>query len=143
VGVTGFQRRPLVLDKWEAEELKGFEVRARRLSVAETRALQMRGTGGTRTEREHEIETILASAIHSWNYLDDDGSPVEPTVENLDERIDPALLAEVADALVDASTRVAPPLPKPSDAGLPSAEEFKLMDDLSSSQPSSPGPDSS
>lgn len=135
----GFQRRPLVLTEWESEELQGLEVRARRLTIEEVRALQTRAEGTTRAEREHEIEEILAAAIDSWNYEDKNGQPVEPTAENFDGRVDPGLVGELVDELIRRSSQVAPPLSRPSSDGSPSVEEFKLMEPLSDGPASSPG----
>lgn len=134
-----FQRPPLKL-VFESPELDGLVVRSRRLTVAEVRTITTRDEGSVRGERERTIEEILASAIRSWNYHDEDGEAVEPTAENLDSRVDPGLIGEIVSELVAASSRVAPPLPKPSDDGSPSEEEFKLMEALSSDPPSSPGP---
>lgn len=136
----GFQRRPLVLDQWEAEELQGLVVRAHRLSVAEVRTIVVRQEGVTREERERTIEDVVASAVVEWNYEDKSGNPVEPTAENLDQVVDPALVGELVDELVRRSSQVAPPLPRPSDDGSPSEAEFNLTEALSSDPPNSPGP---
>lgn len=135
--MNGYQRPPLRLT-FDAAEFQGLEVRARRFTVAEVRTIVT--PGAARAEKEPVVLGILASAIRSWNLCGDDGEPIPPTSKNLDELVDRALVDTVLEELLTASTRVAPPLPKPSDGGSPSEEEFKLMADLSSDPPSSPGP---
>jgi hypothetical protein len=139
VGVNGYQRPPLKLT-FDAPELEGLEVFARRLTVAETRTLWDGPGVLARVDLDHAIEAIVAGAIRSWNYTDEDGEPVEPTAENLDSRVDGGLVGELVGALLRASTQVAPPLSPPSDGGSPSEEGFSLMADLSSGPASSPGP---
>lgn len=142
MGVNGFRRQPAKLD-FDSPELAGLDVRARRLSVREIRDIQTPPEDSTRAERERFLEGVLVDAVESWNYFDGEGELVPLEVDALDERVDPAVIGEVIDALIKASTRVAPPLPRRSDAGTPSPEEFKLMETLSDSPESSPGPDSS
>lgn len=138
MGVNGYRRLPLRVT-FEESELEGLVVRARRLTVAEVRDL-VEPPGGSRAERERHVCEILAGAIREWNYEDDDGTPVEPTAENLDTRVDRVVIDALVDELLKASTRASPPLPQPSDDGSLSAEEFKLMEALSNDPVSSPGP---
>lgn len=137
--MNGYQRPPLDIT-FDSPELEGLVVYARRLTVAESRTLMAKREEATQAERDQTIEKIVAGAVHSWNYRNEQGDAVEPTAENLDSEVDAGLVSELVDALLRKSNRVAPPLPKPSDSGSPSEEDFELMEALSSVPPSSSGP---
>lgn len=127
----GYRRPPIKL-VFEAAELEGLEVRARRLSVSELDQLINMPDHLTRPERDNIAFEVLLAVLKGWNLEDEQGQPVPLTMDGL-RSTDRALVNSIADELITASTRVAPPLPRRSDDGSPSGEEWELMESLTSS----------
>lgn len=74
-------------------------------------------TGPEKAERVERDAAFLVGLIVSWNLADDDEQPVPVTVDGLLGECDDDMISDMRAAYVDATVRVAPPLPPNSDAG--------------------------
>jgi len=83
----------------------------------------------------------FARKLHSWNVLDDDGSPVPASLEGL-LTMELDFVVAVITAYGQAMTQAPPPLPAGSPSGAISPEEQTMLAALSQSPRSSPGPSS-
>lgn len=116
-------------------EMAGLEVRTRGLGVGELMELSRLVDMPTVTREDKEAKTrrsveSLFSAIVSWNLEDENGNPVEPTLENL-YREDEEFVATLLVAWMTAVAGVSPPLNQQSSAGKPSVEASIPMELLS------------
>lgn len=114
----GYRRVPTIytIDDIDGEE--GFVVRMQGISFGKVRRvtslLDQEGDGAL-----EEIGQLVVSKMVSWNLEDEDGVPVRPSVEALDD-LDFALVLKIVNAWLDRMTGVSDDLGK----GSPSGEKF-------------------
>lgn len=139
--MQGYQRSTLKL-VFDDPDLEGLEVKARRLTIREILEVsKLRDsidlTADDALEQVEALATVLSKPLLAWNLEvepadGEDPVPVELTPAALVD-MDLAFLLAVTSALMAASVRVAPPLPRPSDDGGPLAGLSIPMEALSPS----------
>jgi hypothetical protein len=67
----------------------------------------------------------FASLVVGWNFVDDDGEPVLPSAAGV-MLLDQQAFESIQTAYTEATRRVSPPLPPPSDDGEPSEAALTL-----------------
>lgn len=137
----GFERITYKLDFSETR-WAGLEARARGTTIEEAIDLQRYLDMGVQLlEKSEEGEehrrgylALLAEILVSWNRTDD-GEPV-PIDEKHLRREEFPMLQALTHAYLRKAFEVDSPLSRPSSDGVPSVEQFQLMDQLSGSLPS-------
>jgi len=147
--MAGYKRPPLLL-VFSNPEFEGLEVRAKRPSVGDIFDLaRLRTVPAGLTEeqikqRVAEFGEKVVSFIKSWNLeeeeVDDEGKPTGRDVPVLITpegvmRQDWALITAILAAIGAGGAGVSPPLPRPSDDGVPSPAASIPMETLSPSPP--------
>jgi hypothetical protein len=122
-----WQRGKITLVWSEGHDLHGLEIVMRRRALGEIiQGWQEEGnddrpwsemSGPEKAAQARRNAAYLAGLIVSWNLAGDDGAPVAPTVEGLLRACDDDMIADMRTAYLEATLRVAPPLPASSDAG--------------------------
>lgn len=147
----GWQRRNLKLKFAEGTEYDGLEIVMKRLAIGDllsvSKLAQVTKTEEGATAAFAELLEIVAKSLVSWNIEDDDGNPVPielGKVGHTDEfgvshastglyNLDVELINTVVASWLSAAAGVSPPLPKNSNSGEQSLEEFDLTAALSES----------
>jgi hypothetical protein len=138
--MAGYKRPPLLL-VFDGEEYEGLEVRCRRPTIGDILDLaRLRSIGPATTEADvlgklDGLMARMASLITSWNLVDDQDEPVPVTAETVAAQ-DYAFMMAIVSAIGAAGAAVRPPLPRPSEDGVPSLEASIPMETLSPSLPS-------
>ncbi len=128
----GYRRiRTLHLTFEQPHDLAGLEVVMRRPRMRDLLdADSFLATGAQRDESTVRAIETLAEAIESWNLEDDDGEPVEPSLDVLKD-LDPDFTLGLVQAWTGQFRAVTPPLERPSPAGEPFPEASLPMEVLS------------
>lgn len=121
----GYQR-PLLKLVFKDPEFEGFECIARRLTFDEFEFLSNFGDKKLSGDTEGEF-ALMADCIRSWNLENEKGEPVPISGPDIRAQ-DPPFVAALANAMLLACIRVAPPLPQPSSDGEPSLEQSIPME---------------
>jgi hypothetical protein len=97
------------------EEYEGLEVTAKSLSIGEYLNLSSVGTNPSQADVMKMYE-LLAKSIVEWNYEDDKGKPIKPTLENI-KREEVGFINGILVAWMEAMAGVDPKLRKESNTG--------------------------
>lgn len=129
----GFQRQAYKL-KWpDGSRWSGLEVRIRGMVIGELEEVaKLRGNDVENIEAVRPLLDILGKALLSWNFEDEEGTPV-PIEEFRNE--DMAMLMAIIGAWTEVVGDVPAPLPTPSSNGGKSEEVSIPMEIPSSSHP--------
>lgn len=128
--MTGFQRKPKIIEFPEEHEFHGLVVMARRPNVHAIEAVYT--VMGADTERSLAaeigplIDDVFGPALLSWNYHDEEGVAVPANADGL-RQVDVEVLLEILQGWVDAASPSAE-LGKESASGRSSRE--RLTDGL-------------
>ncbi|MES9522470.1 hypothetical protein [Streptomyces capoamus] len=117
--------------KFADGDYEGLEVTMRSVSIGEMRALQ---GGGDEEGRDgfDRMADLVASHMVAWNREDEDGNPLPPTMESLEDE-EPSLINLIIDRWTDAVAGVPAPLEQPSNSGASAPVESIPMAPLSPS----------
>jgi hypothetical protein len=117
----GFRRRNYRLIWPEEHELHGLEVTVRGLPIGDLQViagLAPDGAVGSTAKDVTPLLKLFAKALVSWNFEDEDGTPVGTSLAELEAQ-DLRFLLPVIMAWVQEVSTVADPLPTPSGDGAP------------------------
>lgn len=141
----GFKRSALLLEWPEDSEFAGLEVRMRRLSLRQLlrieRLSDLRKSSSTEETEAAMVEMldIIGKGLLSWNYEDDDGTPVPATRESLDD-LDLGLIRALVGAWTKAAAGVPLASPPSSPTGAPDLPDAEWASWAAMNQESSPAP---
>ncbi|WP_432019918.1 hypothetical protein [Streptomyces sp. 1222.5] len=118
--------------KFADGDYEGLEVTMRSVSIGEMRSLQ--GTGEEDSGRDgfDRMADLVASHMVAWNREDEEGNPLPPTMESLEDE-EPGLVNLLIDRWTDAVAGVPAPLEQPSNSGDSAPVESIPMEALSPS----------
>lgn len=113
-------------------DYEGLEVVMRSVTIREMR--QMRGTSSDESGGDtfDQLLGLVASHMVQWTREDEDGQPLPPTLESLEDE-EPDLIHIIIGKWTEAVAGVPAPLEQPSDSGETSAVESIPMAPLSPS----------
>jgi hypothetical protein len=137
--MAGYRRPPLLL-VFDGEQYEGLEVRCRRptigdiLDLARLRTVTADATEAAVMAKVDGLMARMASLITAWNLVGEDDEPVPVTAETVAGQ-DYEFVLAIAGAIGAGGAGVAPPLPQPSEGGVPSLEASIPMETLSPSLP--------
>jgi hypothetical protein len=137
-------KRTLYKLDFSETEYAGLEVTTRSVSVKGLLAIAAAADEVDEVSpAEDKVMDLLgrfARVIVSWNVEDDDGQPLQPTVEVLLDQ-DFAFVMAIINAWIVAVSQAPPPLPGTSNSGATSPEaSIPGLAEASSALPSSPAP---
>jgi hypothetical protein len=127
-------RRVYSLNFSEFPDLDGLVIKTRSATVGALRSF-LEVADREEVEVEDQIAEFVASVIE-WNLEDEDGQPVERTVEAVRAHVDRHYLLVILRAWVDTVVGVPAPLERRSPDGEQSPVELPPMEPLSESQAS-------
>lgn len=144
----GYKRGALVLEWPEDSEFSGLEIRMRRLSIAQL--LRIEGLSDLRKSSDSAevaqafdaLLDALGEGLLSWNYEDDDGTPVPAERASL-TRLDLDLVLAWVKGWTKAAAGIPLASPPSSPTGEPVPPDEEWASFLASSQEVSPEPVSS
>lgn len=118
--------------KFTDGDYEGLEVVMRSVTIREMR--QLRGTSSDESEGDifEELLGVVASHLVSWTREDENGQPLPPTMDSLEDE-EPALIHIIIGKWTEAASGVSAPLEQPSNSGEPSVVESIPMEALSPS----------
>lgn len=128
----GCRRNPKLYKLTFADgDYEGLEVTMRSVSIGEMRSLQ---GGGEESGRDHfdRMADLVASHMVAWNREDEDGQPLPPTMESLEDE-EPSLVNLLIERWTEAVAGVSAPLEQPSNSGDSAPEVSIPMEALSPS----------
>lgn len=116
----GYRRAPKIHTLDLEEDYPGFEVRMKGLKIGRMRELLKALDDDTKTEDMiPAVSKLIASNVVSWNLEDEEGRPVEPTPEAVED-FELDMLMDVVNAWLNKINGVSADLGKDS----PSGERF-------------------
>lgn len=110
----------------------GLDVTMRSVSIAELRTLSGSGEESDGRDGFDRMAELVASHMVEWNREDEDGQPLPPTMESLEDE-EPSLVHLIIDKWTDAVAGVSAPLEQPSNSGAAAPVESIPMAPLSPS----------
>lgn len=114
-------------------DYEGLEVVMRSVTIREMR--QLRGSSSDESEGDDTFDQLLgvvASHMVEWNREDEDGQPLPPTLESLEDE-EPSLIHTIINQWTEAVAGVPAPLEQPSNSGETALVESIPMEALSPS----------
>jgi len=143
----GYKRGALILEWPEDSEFSGLEIRLKRLSIRQL--MQIEKLSDLRKNKTDDTESVMSELLDaigkgllSWNYEDDDGTPVPAVRESLDD-LDMDMVLALVGAWTKAAAAVPLASPPSSPTGAPEPPDEEWASFLASSQESSAEPVSS
>lgn len=131
----GFKRTKRLNLDFTGTELEGLEVECRPPSLgALAYAAEMQGRNLQAGEFKGLVE-LFAEGLVSWNYLDDDDTPVPANAEQM-LKLDEEMALGIVDAWMTQVTAVSGPLDESSSGGDRSVEASLPMEPLSENRAS-------
>jgi hypothetical protein len=144
----GFKRSALRLEWPEDSEFSGLEIRMRRMSIAQVmqieklQDLRKSGDAGEVNQAMTDTLDLAAGGLLSWNYEDEDGTPVPADRSGL-AAMDVDLFMALIKAWTKAAASVPLASPPSSPTGEPEPPDAEWASFLATSRESLPAPASS
>lgn len=119
--MAGYRKIPRIYTLKFDKEFEGLEVRLKSIKIGEMRRMLrlIDSDEDNTTEVLDGMVALISKGLVSWNLLEEDGTPVEPTREEVDE-LDFDLLKTILDEWLDQVSGPGEDLGKDS----PSGEKF-------------------
>lgn len=125
----GSRRNPtlykLTFDK--STDFPDFEITLRSLSIKKFKELGGGKEGESESDAVARTAKFLAGQMVSWNREDEDGAPLPPTLESLEDE-EPKLIFAIVNKWTEAVAGVSAPLDSDSDSGEISPVESLLTE---------------